>query len=87
MKKGQIASNFYRPPAAAASFSGWWWYVIVYYVHAQIRMFARSQCFPARNGSSFPRGPHEVCEGLLPQIIVKRAMKQISCRTRGEGHT
>ena len=32
-------------------------------------------------------GPHEVCEGLLllllPQIIAKRAMKQILCRTRG----
>ena len=35
----------------------------------------------------FSTDPHEVCEGLLllllPQIIVKRAMKQISCRTRG----
>ena len=29
--------------------------------------------------------PHEVCEGLLLKIIVKRAMKRISCRTRGEG--
>ena len=29
--------------------------------------------------------PQEVCEGLLPQIIAKRAMKQIACRMRGEG--
>ena len=27
----------------------------------------------------------EVCQGLLWQIIVKRVMKRISCRTRGEG--
>ena len=29
--------------------------------------------------------PHEVCEGLMLQIVVKRAMKQILCRTHGEG--
>ena len=33
----------------------------------------------------FSTEPYEVCEGLLPQIIVKRAVKQTSCRTRGEG--
>ena len=29
--------------------------------------------------------PHEVCEGLLLQIIVKPAINRISCRMRGEG--
>ena len=33
----------------------------------------------------FLTDPQEACEGLLPQIILKRAMKQISCHTRGEG--
>jgi len=32
----------------------------------------------------FSTDPHEVCEGLLPQIVVKRTMKQILCRTHGE---
>ena len=44
---------------------------------AQIRTFARSQCFLTRYDPSFPRAP-DVCEGLLPQIVVKLAMKQIS---------
>jgi hypothetical protein len=33
----------------------------------------------------FSTDPQEVCEGVLPQIIVKRTMKQILRRTRGEG--
>ena len=35
----------------------------------------------------FSTDSHEVCEGLLPQIVVKRAMKQILCRTHARGHT
>ena len=33
----------------------------------------------------FSTNLHEVCEEVLPQIIVKRAMKQIVCRTHGTG--
>ena len=42
---------------------------------------AETHTFPAQ----LFHGPHEVCEGLLPQISVKRTMKQIVCHTRGEG--
>ena len=59
--------------------------IIVYdFMFAQIRTFARSLCF-SHETALFSHRPHEVCEGLLPQIIVKRAMKQISCRTCGKG--
>ena len=54
-------------------------------IHAQNRTFARSLCFLARNSPSKTTDPQEVCAGLLPQMVVKRTMKQILCRTHGEG--
>ena len=51
----------------------------------QWQYFCRPLCFLARNSPFFSTDPHEVCEGVLPHIIVKRAMKQESCRTRGKG--
>ena len=45
---------------------------------AQIRTFARSLCFFSRDTTLLFHRPPDVCEGLLPQIVVKLAMKQIS---------
>ena len=57
----------------------------MYYMYAQNRKFARGMWIFLTKRPFFFTDPQEVWEGVLPQMIVKQAIKQISNCPRGKG--
>ena len=56
---------------------------IFYLEKAPVAVLLETSVFSRTKRPFFSTDPHEVCEGVLPQIIVKRAMKQVSYAWQG----